>query len=129
MALICAVLVANVVAFALRRQRGEIATMRAMGFGANAVRAVYAAQTLIVGASMIAVGTIVSIVSVVICGVIGIPIGSGVQLFGERTLRPWLGIGDVAVTAAVMLIALLLGNVLSTRRMLRLSPVAIARDV
>ena len=78
---------------------------------------------------MIAVGTIVSIVSVVICGVIGIPIGSGVQLFGERTLRPWLGIGDVAVTAAVMLIALLLGNVLSTRRMLRLSPVAIARDV
>lgn len=129
MALICAVLVANVVAFALRRQRGEIATMRAMGFGANAVRAVYAAQTLIVGASMIAVGTIVSIVSVVICGVIGIPIGSGVQLFGERTLRPWLGIGDVAVTAVVMLIALLLGNVLSTRRMLRLSPVAIARDV
>lgn len=129
MALICAVLVAHVVAFALRRQRGEIATMRAMGFGANAVRAVHATHTVIVGALMIAVGTIASIVSVAICAVVGIPIGVGVQLFGESTLRPWLGIGDVTLTAAAMLIALVVGNLLSTRKMLRLSPVAIVRDV
>jgi len=129
MALICAVLVANVVAFAFRRQRGEIATMRAMGFSANAVRAVYATHTAMVGAFMIAIGTIASIVTVVLCGVLGIPIGGAAQLFGDSTLRPWLGIGDVVLTAAVMLVALLLGNLLSTRRMLRLSPVAMVRDV
>lgn len=129
MALICAVLVAQVVAFALRRQRGEIATMRAMGFDANAVRAVHATHTVIVGALMIAVGTSASIVCVVICGAVGIPIGGGAQLFGESTLRPWLGIGDVMLTDLVMLIALLVGNLLSTRKMLRLSPIAMVRDV
>jgi ABC-type lipoprotein release transport system permease subunit len=127
LALICAVLVGHVVAFALRRQRGQIATLRAMGFGANAVRAVHATHTVIVAALMIAVGTIASLVSVVICATVGIPIGGGVQLFGESTLRPWLGIGDVILTAAVMLIALLVGNLLSTRKMLRLSPVAMMR--
>ncbi|WP_295842113.1 ABC transporter permease [uncultured Microbacterium sp.] len=128
MALICAVLVAHVVAFALRRQRGEIATLRAMGFGANAVRAVHATHTVIVGALMIAVGAIASVVSAVICATVGIPIGGAVQLFGESTLRPSLGVGDVSLTAAVMLIALLVGNLLSTRKMLRLSPVAMVRD-
>lgn len=129
MALICAALVANVVAFSLRRQRGEIATMRTMGFGANAVRAVYATHTVMVGAFMIAVGAIASIVSVVLCGMLGIPIGGAAQLFGDSTLRPWLGIGDVVISSSVMLVALLLGNLLSTRRMLRLPPVAMVRDV
>ena len=127
-AIICAILIANVVGFALRRERWEIATMRTMGFDAPSLRTVYALQTLIVGGTMIAVGTAVAVVAVWIVGLIGIPIGRGEQLFGDDTLRPWLGVTDIVLTAALMLGALVLANLLSTRTVLSRSPLEITRE-
>jgi len=96
--------------------------MRTMGFDAKAIRTVYVVQAVLVAAFMIAIGTMVAVVSVLICGAVGIPIGGAQQLFGDSTLHPWLGVGDVAITAALMLVALVAANLLATRSMFRLTP-------
>jgi ABC-type lipoprotein release transport system permease subunit len=127
-ALICAVLIGNVVFFGLRRERGEIATMRTMGFDARAVRQVYSLQVVIIGSVMVALGTVVALLSVWIVGAIGIPIGGGQQLFGDSTLHPWLSISNVVVTALLLLGSLVVANVLSTRAMLKRSPIEMSRD-
>ena len=115
-ALICAILIGNVIAFLIRRQRGEKKreTMRTMGFDAKAIRIVYAVQAVLVAVFMIVIGTVVAAVSVLICGAVGIPTGGTQQLFGDSILHPWLGVGDVAITAALMLVALVAANLLAT---------------
>ncbi|WP_206750328.1 ABC transporter permease [Cryobacterium sp. TMS1-13-1] len=127
-ALICAVLIGNVVFFGLRRERGEIATMRTMGFDARAVRHVYSLQVVIIGSIMVALGTVTALLSVWIVGSIGIPIGAGQQLFGDDTLYPRLSVSNVVVTALLLLGSLVAANVLSTRAMLKRSPIEMSRD-
>jgi ABC-type lipoprotein release transport system permease subunit len=127
-AIICGILVGNVVGFALRRERGEIATMRTMGFDAGSLRVIYAMQTLIVGTVMIAIGVGLALIGIWVTGAIGIPLGRAEQLFGDDTLRPWLGAFDIVITAVLMLGALGVTNLLATRGMLRRPPVEIARE-
>lgn len=127
-AIICSVLIGNIVGFALHRQRGEIATMRAMGLGSKDVRAIYAILTLIVGTAMVALGTAAAVISALIMSAIGIPIGGGEQLFGDRTLHPWLGWADVLLTATLMLSALVIANLASTKSLLKRSPIEMSRD-
>ena len=127
--LVCASLNGSVAALALRRQRGEIAAMRAMGFGPGTVRSLYLLRTLLVGGAMIGAGALAAIALTLLGAVTGVPIGEGRQLFGEQTLRPWLGFGEVALTALLMLLPLLLANLLASRSMLRRPPIELAREL
>lgn len=126
---VCASLNGSVAALALRRQRGEIAAMRAMGFGPGAVRSLYLLRTLLVGGAMIGAGSLLATTLTLLAAATGVPIGEGRQLFGEETLRPWLGPGEVALTALLMLLPLLLANLLASRPMLRRPPIELARDM
>lgn len=125
-ALICAVLVGNVVGFSLRRDRRELATMRTMGFSAKDIETVYALQVLLIGLGMVLLGAFAAIAAVVVVGAIGIPIGEGQQLFGDETLRPALRVFDVVLTGVFMIAALAVANVFAARRILALSPVEMA---
>jgi ABC-type lipoprotein release transport system permease subunit len=127
-AFICAILVANVVSFALHRARREIATMRTMGFGHASLRAIYTLQVVITGGVTIVIGAVIALIGTWTVGAIGIPLGSGEQLFGGDTLRPWLRASDVAITALLMLGTLYAANVLSTRRLLNRPPIEIIRE-
>ncbi|MNI86107.1 hypothetical protein D3C73_1431690 [compost metagenome] len=102
--------------------------MRTMGMSGNDVRTIYATLSLMVGTGMVALGTAAAVISVVVMSAIGIPIGAGEQLFGDRTLRPWLGWADVLLTAILMLSALAIANVASTKSMLKRSPIEMSRD-
>ncbi|PPG01285.1 hypothetical protein C5E06_17145 [Pseudoclavibacter sp. RFBI5] len=125
-ALICAVLIGNVVGFSLRRDRRELATMRTMGFSARDLETVYAMQVLLIGLGMVIIGTVAAIVAVAIAGAVGIPIGEGQQLFGGDTLRPSLKASDVLLTGALMIAAQQAANALAARKLLSRSPVQMA---
>ncbi|PPF72931.1 ABC transporter permease [Pseudoclavibacter sp. Z016] len=125
-ALICAVLIGNVVGFSLRRDRRELATMRTMGFSARDLETVYAMQVLLIGLGMVTIGTVAAIVAVAIAGAVGIPIGEGQQLFGGDTLRPSLKASDVLLTGALMIAAQQAANALAARKLLSRSPVQMA---
>ncbi|VXB59727.1 ABC transporter permease [Pseudoclavibacter sp. 8L] len=127
-ALICAVLIGNVVGFSLRRDRRELATMRTMGFSAKDIETVYAVQVLLIGLGMVLIGTVAAIIAVVIAGAVGIPIGDGQQLFGGDTLRPSLKVSDVLLTGGLMIAAQQAANALAARKLLSRSPVQMAES-
>ncbi|MBF4457709.1 ABC transporter permease [Pseudoclavibacter sp. VKM Ac-2867] len=127
-ALICAVLIGNVVGFSLRRDRRELATMRTMGFSAKDIETVYAVQVLLIGLGMVLIGTVAAIIAVVIAGAVGIPIGDGQQLFGGDTLRPSLKASDVLLTGGLMIAAQQAANALAARKLLSRSPVQMAES-
>lgn len=126
-ALICAVLLGNVVAFALRRERRELATLRAMGFSPGQLRTVSMLQTLSSGAVMVGLGVAVALAAVGVVRWSGIPIGDGARLFGDDRLTPSLSVLDVGLTAALVLGALTVADLLASGRLLRRGPLEMVR--
>ena len=126
-AAICAVLVANIVRFALMREKSEFATMRAMGFSPRDLRVLSMLQTLRTGLLMVGAGTMAGLVSTWVCGWIGIPLGGAAELFGDTTMHPSLTMVQVVLTMAVMLGSLVLANLLASHALLRRSPLEMLR--
>lgn len=127
-ALICAVIIGNIVAFALRRERRELATLRAMGFSPGQLRTVSMLQTLSSGALMVGLGAAVSLGTVGVVRLVGIPIGDGARLFGDDRLMPSLSVLDVGLTAALMLGALAVADLLASGGLLRRGPLEMVRS-
>ncbi|WP_125777462.1 ABC transporter permease [Antribacter gilvus] len=127
-ALVSAVLTGNIVAFAVRRERHELAALRAMGFGPRALRTVSMLQTLGRGLGMVGAGTAAALVTVVVTALVGIPVGDGAQLFGDSRLVPSLSVVDVGLTALLMVTALVVADGLASSAMLRRTPLEMLRE-
>lgn len=122
-ALICAIIIGDIIGFALHRQRHEVATMRAMGFRPAQLRVVYLTQTLSIGLIMVGIGVIAALITTWVIAAIGIPIGEGRQLFGGSELVPFLTWQNILFTALLMLGSLALASVSATNRLVERTPV------
>lgn len=127
-AFLCAVMIGNIVQFSLRRERGEIATLRAMGCSVGQLRLVYLVQAVVLGIVMVAIGTVVALTATWALSATGIPLGAGRKLFGDSVMYPTLSVTDVVLTAGLLLVAIVVSNLAASRAMLTKPPLALLQD-